>query len=68
MRWFRGPACSVFHFMNAFTEGTKVHMDFSVSNVPVFPFIRQAADLHIPQYAVNGEISRWTFDLAQPGR
>src|SRR5689334_10925913 len=29
LRWFRGPACSVFHIMNSYTEGSKVHMDLS---------------------------------------
>jgi len=67
LRWFRGPACSVFHIMNAFTEGSKVHVDLSVSDVPVFPFIREASELNIRPDQIHGEIARWTFDLARPG-
>ncbi|PZN33066.1 MAG: carotenoid oxygenase, partial [Proteobacteria bacterium] len=61
MRWYRAPACSGFHVMNAFTEGSKVHVDFSVTNVPVFEFIRAASNLHITPDQLTGEIVRWTF-------
>lgn len=67
IRWFRGPACSVFHILNAFTEGSKLHMDLSVSNVPAFQFIRDATKMDVPQYAIQGEIARWTFDLSRKG-
>ncbi len=67
MRWFQGPAASAFHVMNAFTEGSRVHVDFSVTNVPVFEFIRAAADLHIGPADLRGDLVRWTFDLARPG-
>ncbi len=67
IRWFRGPACSVFHILNAFTEGNRLHMDLSVSNLPAFSFIREATKMDVPQYALQGEISRWTFDLSKPG-
>ncbi|HEX5421767.1 MAG TPA: carotenoid oxygenase family protein [Gammaproteobacteria bacterium] len=67
LRWFRGPPCSAFHFMNAFTEGNKVHLDFSVTNVPVFGFIRAASKPPIPAEEITGEIVRWSFDLAKPG-
>lgn len=67
VRWFRGPACSAFHFLNAFTEGSKVYADFSVSDVPAFPFIREAAGLHVRPDQVSGNIVRWSFDLGKPG-
>jgi carotenoid cleavage dioxygenase-like enzyme len=67
MRWFRGPACSVFHILNSFSEGSKVHMDLSVANVPAFEFIRQATNMNIPQYQVQSEVARWTFDMSKPG-
>jgi carotenoid cleavage dioxygenase len=67
LRWFRGPACSVFHIMNAFTEGSRVHMDLSVSDVPVFSFIRDASNLKLRPDELTGEIARWSFDLSKPG-
>jgi carotenoid cleavage dioxygenase len=65
IRWFRGPPCSVFHFMNAHTEGDAVHLDFPVTDEVLFPFIREASGLRGPP--MPGERSglvRWTFDLA----
>ncbi|HEX7081970.1 MAG TPA: carotenoid oxygenase family protein [Gammaproteobacteria bacterium] len=64
IRWFRGPARSFFHFMNAHTEGDLVHLDFGVLDEIMFPFIREASGLEGP--FVPGEHSglvRWTFDL-----
>ncbi|PZN34060.1 MAG: carotenoid oxygenase [Proteobacteria bacterium] len=67
MRWFRARPCSVFHFVNGFTEGSKVHIDMCVSEVPAFEFMRVAGDLHVPQHEVQGNLVRWTFDLSKPG-
>ncbi len=66
MRWFTAPACSGFHYINAFTEGSRVHVDMSLTDVPVFPFIRADSGLHLEQYQVNGALERWSFDLADP--
>ncbi|MEJ1965285.1 MAG: carotenoid oxygenase family protein [Gammaproteobacteria bacterium] len=67
LRWFRGPACSVFHIMNAYTEGSKVHMDLCVANVPVFQFIRDASNMQIRPDQIEGGVERWTFDLSKTG-
>jgi carotenoid cleavage dioxygenase-like enzyme len=67
MRWFRAPPCSAFHFVNAFTIGNTVHLDFSVANVPVFPFIRAASNLHVAPQDIVTEMTRWSFDLSKPG-
>ncbi|MGH8227721.1 MAG: carotenoid oxygenase family protein [Steroidobacteraceae bacterium] len=67
MRWFRGPPCSAFHYMNAFTQGSRVHLDFSVTSVPVFEFIRAASTPPVGVEQLTGEIVRWTFDLSKPG-
>jgi carotenoid cleavage dioxygenase-like enzyme len=66
MRWFTAPLCSGFHVANAFTAGTRVHLDVSITNVPVFPFIRADSGLRIEQYQLEGAIERWVFDLAGP--
>jgi len=65
LRWFRAPPCSVFHFMNGFSEGSKVHIDMCVSNVPAFAFMREAGNLHVPQHELRGNLVRWTFDLSK---
>jgi carotenoid cleavage dioxygenase-like enzyme len=66
MRWFRGPARMSFHFMNAFTEGKRVHMDFGVANVNPFPFIQRASGIEVHPMQMRGGLVRWTFDLSKP--
>ena len=67
MRWFRGPAQSAFHILNAYTDGARVHMDLSVTNVNVFPFIQRASGLQVDPRDMQGSMARWTFDLSQTG-
>jgi len=67
MRWFRRPACMSFHFMNAYTEGTLVHLDFGVTDVNVFPFIQRASGIEVPPEKARSSLVRWTFDLSKPG-
>jgi carotenoid cleavage dioxygenase-like enzyme len=65
LRWFRGPARSFFHFMNAHDEGDRVHIDFGVMDEAFFPFIREASGLEGPGGpGPNSGFVRWTFDLA----
>ena len=62
--WFRGPAgVHSYHVMNAFTEGTKVHLDQCMAVTNLIPFITQDSGLDIP---VDGGLTRWTMDLADP--
>ena len=67
LRWFKRPACSVFHFLNAFSEGSKVHVDACYSAVNPFPFITEAAGLQHDPMNMRGQLMRWTFDLSKPG-
>lgn len=67
MRWFRGPARSSFHFMNAYSEGCRVHMYFGVSKVPPFPFMQKASGINLRPDQVRIGFVRWTFDLSKPG-
>jgi len=67
MRWFRGPARSSFHFMNAYTEGNFVHLYFGVSKVPPFPFMQKASGINLRPDQVRIGFVRWTFDLSKPG-
>lgn len=64
IRWFTQPACSSFHFMNAFTEGSKVHVDFGKSKCPPFPFILAASGMSFDPTTLRSAYVRWTFDLA----
>lgn len=67
MRWFRGPTRSAYHFMNAHTEGNRVHLDFGCGNVNPFEFIREATGIQIRPEEMAGNFVRWTFDLAKTG-
>ncbi len=67
LRWFRGPPRSAFHYMNAFTEGHRVHMDFGCGRIAPFPFIRAATGIQVKPEEMAGAFVRWTFDLSKPG-
>ena len=67
LRWFKTDARSAYHFMNAYTEGDKVHLDFGVSNINPFPFILKASGLAFDPAKARGGLVRWTFDLSKPG-
>src|SRR5262249_18328430 len=60
MRWFTTDACYVFHPMNAWDEGDKIHCD--VMEYPVAPLF-PAAD-GSPTRNSAARLVRWTFDLA----
>lgn len=64
LRWFEGPPCFSYHMMNAFTAGSKVHMDLCVADINMFPFIMAAGGHDYDPAAANGRLARWTFDLA----
>ena len=68
MHWFRRPASSAYHFMNAYTESKYVHLDFGVGKVNPFPFIQEASHIHpTPEDMMGGSVVRWTFDMSKPG-
>lgn len=67
IRWFRGPACSVFHFMNAFSEGRRLYVDACKLDMNPFPFISRASGIEHDMRKVGGALVRWTFDLGKPG-
>jgi carotenoid cleavage dioxygenase-like enzyme len=67
MRWFRGPDWSFFHFLNGYSDGDLVHIDFPVADEVPFPFIREASGMAGPPQMANAGLVRWTFDLAGRG-
>lgn len=63
MRWFEGPPCWLFHYFNAYTEGTTVVVDGCVSEAQTFPFLYPDPAAFDPAKAVP-RATRWTFDLS----
>jgi carotenoid cleavage dioxygenase len=63
IRWFRGPAMSAGHMMNAHREGSKVHLDLCLYEGNCFPFFpTPAGEVTAP---VPPHLTRLTFDLAR---
>ncbi len=64
IRWFKRDNCFASHVMNAFQEGTKVHIDVPEAENNMFPFF---PDVHgapfNPQQAMS-KLTRWTVDMA----
>jgi len=64
MVWFRGaPGVHAYHMMNAFEEGSLIHLDMCLFNTNMIPFIREASGLDVQP---DGGFVRWTMDLASP--
>ena len=60
--WFRGEACYVFHVMNAWEDGDKIHADvMQFEEPPLFP--HPDGSRTDPEKS-RARLSRWTFDLA----
>ena len=66
LRWFKGPkGVSAYHFVNAFDEGDKVHVDICLSNTNAFPFMHKDDEGFHPSQ-LRGGLTRWTVDLSKP--
>lgn len=61
IRWRRGPATSAGHMMNAFREGSKVHLDVCLYEGNCFPFFQTPEGETTPP--VPPFLTRLTFDL-----
>ena len=61
IRWFRGPATSAGHMMNAVREGAKVHLDLCLYEGNCFPFFETPAGETSPP--VPPFLTRLTMDL-----
>jgi carotenoid cleavage dioxygenase len=49
--------------MNAYAEGTKIHLDQAMAVTNLIPFIAEHSGINLP---VDGGLTRWTLDLAEP--
>jgi carotenoid cleavage dioxygenase-like enzyme len=64
IRYFEGPPRWSFHVMNAFSEGSRVHVDLNVGEVAPFP----DPEGRMPDLRRAGQyLTRWTCDLGQAG-
>jgi carotenoid cleavage dioxygenase len=64
IRWFRGAPAVSFHFLNAFSAGDTVNLDFGVSEMVPFPFMQRDSGLEPTLGGKRNGVVRWTFDLA----
>lgn len=63
IRWFRGPATSAGHMMNAYEKGSKVHLDLCLYEGNCFPFFpTPKGEVTAP---VPPILTRMSFDLAR---
>ena len=61
IRWFETDPCYVFHPMNAWEEGHKIHADvMQYEQAPLFPNADGS-----PGKPTSAKLVRWTLDLAQ---
>ena len=64
VRYFRGPPRWSFHTLNAFGEGTKIHIDLTVSAINGFSYIPNADGRAWDPEQARSYLTRWTLDLA----
>jgi carotenoid cleavage dioxygenase-like enzyme len=62
IRWFKAPASSAGHMMNAHRDGTKIHLDVVLYEGNCFPFFPTPEGEHVP--GVPPFLTRMTMDLA----
>lgn len=64
MRWFKQePGVCSCHVMNAFQEGSKVHLDTPVSKIGSLPFFPERDGTPFDPHLAMTELSRLTVDL-----
>ncbi|KPL68340.1 lignostilbene-alpha,beta-dioxygenase [Erythrobacter sp. SG61-1L] len=65
IRWFKGASCFTAHVMNAFQDGTKIHLDLPVAANNMMPFFPDINDAPFDPVAGATYLTRWTVDMAQ---
>jgi len=66
IRWFAVPGAGIAHFMNAFTEGDKVHVDGNVHGGHFFTFFETVHGREAPTFR-RSRIRRSVSRRALPG-
>lgn len=64
IRWFSGPACYAFHFMNAWEENGAIVAEVMAMNAP--PLFPRMDGTRTDPTATLAHLSRWTIDLSDP--
>jgi carotenoid cleavage dioxygenase-like enzyme len=67
LRWFRGPARFATHVMNAFNDGTRVHLDMPVAAGNMFPFFPDVTGAAFDPTAAAARMTRLTLDMGSKG-
>ncbi|WP_159981756.1 MULTISPECIES: carotenoid oxygenase family protein [unclassified Novosphingobium] len=67
IRWFRGGSCFTAHVMNAYQEGTQIHIDMPVAENNMMPFFPDINDKPFDPMAGRTFLTRWTVDMNQNG-
>ena len=62
IRWFRGPTMSAGHMMNAYEDGSKLHLDLCLYDGPCFDFFPTPSGQSFP--VPPPILTQFTFDLA----
>lgn len=65
IRYFRGPARWSFHTMNAYEDGSVIHLDTTAA--PANGFFRKTDGSRASPAEGEFRLTRWTCDLANPG-
>jgi carotenoid cleavage dioxygenase-like enzyme len=63
LRWFRMPTQFAFHTVNAFNQGSMVHLDMMAAKRNAFPFIGDLAGTPVDPRDGMPFATRWSFDL-----
>jgi carotenoid cleavage dioxygenase len=64
IRWFAVPGAMIAHFMNAFSDGNKVHVDGCAAPGNSFAFFKDVNGNPTPNAVADSCLTRLTFDLA----
>jgi carotenoid cleavage dioxygenase-like enzyme len=67
VRWFKRKGAFMGHIMNAFTEGSKVHVDATISRGNGFAFLPDVFGRQADPEEAVATVSRLTFDLDSDG-
>jgi len=63
LRWFRRPGGHSYHVINAFSEGSRVHLDLALSQINSFPFIPDVSGAPYDPRLGAPIPMRWTVDM-----
>jgi carotenoid cleavage dioxygenase len=66
LRWFKAPNQFCSHVMNAFNDGTKVHIDVPRAAGNMFPFFPELGKTWDPSQSAS-RMTRWTVDMDSKG-